>query len=166
MESKTDKALQHLLKLGVEAKTLWTNSKPGSDFAAQTITLTGGSKYDAILAECLPGTGDATDTNGTLVPILIIKNHKNYLNYTAKTSTEETVAEIRSRAMTFANGKATFAKAYSFSINSTGRSVRLDYIIPLKIIGIKFIGGGYNLARKILNLFSKMKGRCLKWQMA
>lgn len=164
MESKIDKALQHLLKLGVEAKTLWTNSKPGSNFAAQTLTLTGGSKYDAILAECLPGVNDSTDINGTLVPILIIKNHKNYLNYIAKTDTEETVAEMRSRSIKFANGNVTFAKAYGFSIASVSRSVRLDYIIPIRIIGIKLLGGGYSLIRKIKQLFANIGRRCFIWQ--
>ena len=141
--SKVDKALQQLLKLGIETKKLWTNASPTSNFKAQTVTLSGGAKCDAVLVEFLPGTGDYSDTNGTLVPLLALLKHKNYLNYIAKTATTASaVVEMRSRAVTFTGATAVFATAYGFSIDSTSRSERTDYAIPLNIFGLNFIGGG------------------------
>lgn len=169
-DSKIDKALQQLLKLGVETKKLWTNAKPTSNFNAQTVTLAGGTKYDSILVEFLPGTGDYSDTNGTLVPLPALKNHKNYLNYIAKTEAlaAGSVAEIRSRAVTFTGKAAVFDVAYGFSISSTSRSERADYVIPLNIFGLKFIGGGYSKLKHIISiikhLFSCKRGGVLLWQ--
>lgn len=143
-ESKVDKALQQLLKLGVETKKLWTNASPTSNFKAQTVTLSGGAKYDVILVEFLPSTGDYSDTNSTLAPLLVLLKHKNYLNYIAKTGplATDSVVEMRSRAVTFVGATTVFATAYGFSISSTSRSERADYVIPVNIFGLNFIGGG------------------------
>lgn len=159
--SKIDNALQQLLKLGFEVKKLWTNASPTSAFAAQTVTLSGGSKYDAVLIEYLPSTADYSDTNGTLIPLIVPLKHKNYLNYIANTEKKETIAELRSRAVTFTGGTAVFATAYGFSISSTSRSERTDYAIPVSIFGLNFIGGGYNLTRFFKHLFSCVGRRCI-----
>lgn len=154
----TDNALQQLLKLSVDIKTLWTNASPTSEFAAQTIRLIRGNN-DAFLIKA------HWSTTSNIELYVLVSN-----------KVEQETEFYGTELATYAASKITIAKrnvtvvdaGISFNNGVSGQT-RYDtdrpyWFIPISINGIKFLGGGYSLIRKIKHLFANIGRRCFIWQ--
>lgn len=148
---KIDKALQQLLKLGIEVKMVWSNASPTSKFGSQTISLDL-SGYDYVF---IRWRWSISDPDMIISPIKIgtesllsgVANYRQTRDVMVKTS-----------GLTFGAGANALYNA-SLSPNS-------EVAIPVEIYAAKFLGGGYSLIQKLKHLFTTMGRRCFTWQTA
>lgn len=133
--SITDKAIQQLFCDGVKIVKLWENASSNSAFQNQTVSLNI-AKYDFVMVLF------RLDRNGRVVePSIVpigrpaVNNSKGYDRYFI----------VRETGIEFDDSSSPSA------------------IIPAKIFGIKLLGGGYSLIRKIKQLFANIR-RCFIWQ--
>lgn len=120
--------------IGLETKTLlWENASPSSNFTAQTI-IADASQYDAIMVECgysttgLSITESARISRGTVSIVAILGGYN-------KSGSN---IHIRGRGIKFNdNGSIESEDAHTHRTNDTTGSVDNQYMIPLRIYGIK-----------------------------
>lgn len=144
-ESKVDKALQQLLKLGIEIKTLWTNASPASPFAAQEITVNGMNKCRFIEVEVL----QSTTNHERCMHRIDLSSLTNGLNYIARTlnvtqlpQNNELYVYGRSAQFWPSDDKIIFGAGYWHPTYEKGSHRDTAKAIPLKIVGYYLIGGG------------------------
>lgn len=152
--SVLDNALQTLLGLATEIRELWVNASPKSSFAAQSIGVDL-SGYDMVMIQ------HGTYTNGTLF---------SYVTDIAPVQKLETDRSTLIWGTLCQSGTAISTRGYNAlrdydkdgnNINFRNGSRTLELTtaadnklcVPYKIYGIKFLGGGYRIARFIKSLF-------------
>ncbi|MFR6258328.1 MAG: hypothetical protein ACLULK_06075 [Anaerovoracaceae bacterium] len=148
-----DNALQQLLKMSIEVKLLWKNASPASKFPAQKI-LIDLDGYDFYMIENNAWTDALWKTCG----VAECGGIMSVINYI----TLENRASIMARTATHTSDGLIVSGARYF--NDLANSSSDSGCIPIKIYGIKIIGGGYSLTHKIKDLFSKFGRRCFIWQ--
>lgn len=133
--SVINNALQVLLGLAIEVKTLWQNASPGSSFAEQNLTVnTAGCDFILI-----PLKGNATATGGTVGGAILIGKVGEAGQHVAQNS-----ARIESRGVTWTSttqiavGNCQSVTDYS---NTATRVNANSHMIPLCVYGIKLLGG-------------------------
>ena len=148
-----DNALQQLLKMSIEVKLLWENASPSSEFPAQKI-LIDLAEYDFYMIENNTWTDALWKTCG----VAECGGIMSVINYI----TLENRASIIARTATHTSDGLIFSGSRYFNdlVNSSSNSG----CIPIKIYGIKLLGGGYSLIRKIKQLFATIGRRCFIWQ--
>ena len=149
-KNKTDKAIQQLLRLATEIKIVWENASPTSSFAAQTVPANMGD-YDLYIVRM--GRADAYDGN-VQNALALLEKGKNTNVYGIISSPLQREIQINQNGFVVTNGE----------LLNNGWETRNNLMVPFFIIGIKFIGGGYSLIRKIKQLFDNIGRRCFIWQ--
>lgn len=152
--SVIDNALQALLGLAVEVKTLWPNASPGSSFAEQNLTVnTAGCDFILI-----PLKGDASIAGGTVGGSILIGKVGE-----AGQHVGQNAARIESRSITWTSttqiavGNCQSVGDYN---NAATRVNTNSHMIPLCVYGLKLSGGGNELVDIFANLLSYLERRC------
>ena len=111
--------LKTVITKGGGAKLLWTNSRPTSSFAAQSITISGVSDYVLLIAECILSTQDA-----------------NYVTSVFLTSGRKSMATIGTtiRSLEKTSSGVTVSDCY---VATGGTTTENTELIPYRIYGIK-----------------------------
>lgn len=149
----TDKALQQLLKLAIEVKTLWTNASPLSSFNEQDISLNI-SNYSHLAVLAILSSKSYTQKT------FVVKNKNGGLIDFAY-GNGSSVANYY-RTFSFGENKITFNQGWLSTVSADSRNN--EAAVPIVIYGLKILGGGYKLTRKIKDLFSRLGGRCVSCQ--
>lgn len=152
--SVLDNAIQTLFKLGIEVKKAWVNASPTSTFAAQKITVGKISDADMVAIEARNlAIGAAKDF------FIVSRNSEESSPATSlnfATSSDNTVVSIYRQAnVDFAAKQVLFSAGHNAS--PTKSSQNNNACIPYAIWVIKFLGGGYRIARFIKSLFFRME---------
>ena len=111
--------LKTVITKGGGAKLLWTNSRPTSSFAAQSITISGVSDYVLLIAECILSTQD-----------------ENYVTSVFLTSGRKSLATIGTtiRSLEKTSSGVTVSDCY---VATDGTTTENTALIPYRIYGIK-----------------------------
>lgn len=160
-ESKVDKAVQQLLKLGIEVKTLWQNASPSSAFPAQEITVNGINKCRFIDIEML----QSTTNHERCIHRIDLSSLTGGLDYIARTlnvtqlpQNNELYVYGRSAQIWPGENKIKFNAGYWHATWEKGFRGDNAKAIPLKIVGYYLIGGGYCLKRLLTALKRFLQG--------
>lgn len=146
--SVIDKAIQQLFKDGIKLKELWTNVSPESDFAGQVLTLTNNNAD--MLAITHESNADAPTDAANQTVIIGRVGTGGQVNVQA-------TAILMSRGYTWGEqnklsiGDAQRVPTYG---NAASRTEVNNRLVPLAVYGIKLLGGGRALIKKIKSLFS------------
>lgn len=110
---------------GITKKKLWSNGSPTSNFAGQTLTVSGLSGYDDYEIEVGLHTSLTNDDKfGSRVGrgMLLHMNNGTY---------------VFGRSVTVSGDKVTFASCTKMAISGTATSTDNSYLIPIAIYGVK-----------------------------
>lgn len=144
MANYIDNALQKLLSLAIEAKTLWTNASPTSDFAPQTVKLSL-SDYDAVIIEYIMVTTSSTDSvaNTNFIYNRLCAIGKTVmLEVMAWVYSSTSRTQLANRRATVSTTSVYFSNCYQKDTYNVTTNTANNWAVPYKIIGIKLLGGG------------------------
>lgn len=131
--------------VALQTKTLWTNSSPSSDFAAQTISNLGNiNNYDNILIEFR----NYKLSESALIQIF--KSNIDAQGFLTSDFVSSSIEYRRTRRFILAQTSIAFEDNYQMASNSTTPAVNNEGLIPTKIIGIKLV----NSQAEVTNVYS------------
>ena len=117
---------------GITMKKLWTNAKPSSSFASQTISLTM-SGYDYIRISFA-----YSDSNNAISSVIEIKNTANATGRGSAFELWKGGYLVATRDVTLKSNGVTFGGGNSYQSDSPSKDVANNYMcIPIEIYGIK-----------------------------
>lgn len=118
---------------------LWTNPSPSANFAAQDITISGLSAYKAVMVVFRRGTGNESE-----VSEITLMGRETIKNYVYNLNTNSAYLLQREYSVNVnGDNKISFGNAYQRIItSSSAASVSTQVVIPVRVYGIKAIGGG------------------------
>lgn len=146
--SGIDNAIKQLWKDGIKLKELWTNASPTSDFAGQILTLP--ENNADMLAIIHESNADAPTDAANQTVIIGRVGTGGQVNVQA-------TAILMSRGYTWGEqnklsiGDAQRVPTYG---NAASRTEVNNRLVPLAVYGLKLLGGGRALIKKIKSFFS------------